>query len=71
MLYGRDPPTLLRGENLPLAMKEVNQMLQDKDVILNELMDQPAKAQNRMKTQALKDQAYKPAKRLNQKLSPR
>ena len=51
-LYGRDPPTLVRGDAAPSHVEDVNQMIQDRNQMLDELKEQLAKAQNRMKVQA-------------------
>ena len=51
-LYGKDPPILLRGDATPSNVEDVNQMVQDRNLMLDELKEQLAKAQNRMKVQA-------------------
>ena len=53
-LYGRDPPTLIRGEISPSPVEEVNHMLAERNLILDELKWQLNKAQDRMRGQANK-----------------
>ena len=48
-LYGRDPPTLIRGEMSPSVVEEVNHMLTERNLILDELKWQLNKAQDRMR----------------------
>ena len=50
-LYGRDPPTLLRGEVTASPVEGVNQLLAERNSILDELKYQLHKAQSRMKSQ--------------------
>ena len=50
-LYGRDPPTILRGDSPGSGVEELNQMIQERNLMLDEIRDQLLKAQNRMKTQ--------------------
>ena len=52
ILYGRDPPVLLRGDTHPTSNPEVNQMLEDRNKMLDVLKEQLYLAQNRMKIQA-------------------
>ena len=49
-LYGQDPPSLLRGD-VSSSVEDVNQLLHERNVMLDELKEQLVKAQNRMKTQ--------------------
>ena len=51
-LYGRDPPALLKGEQGSSTVEEVNQLMFERNVILDELKEQLARAQSRMKAQA-------------------
>lgn len=51
-LYGRDPPPLLKWKERTTRVQEVDQQLQERNQILDELKEQLAKAQNRMKGQA-------------------
>ena len=51
-LYGKDPPTLLRGDSAPSKVENINQLMQDRNQLLDELKEQLAKARNRMKIQA-------------------
>ena len=51
-LYGRDPPTLLKGDATASAVEGVNQLLAERNSILEELKWQLNKPQNHMKNQA-------------------
>ena len=52
ILYGRDPPVLIRGDVHPTSNPEVNQMLEDRNQMIDVLKEQLCLAQNRMKVQA-------------------
>ena len=51
-LYGREPPSLLKGNSTPSSVEEVNQLVQERDMMLAEIREQLLKAQNRMQSQA-------------------
>ncbi|XP_019460119.1 PREDICTED: uncharacterized protein LOC109359882 [Lupinus angustifolius] len=51
-LYGRDPPTLIKGCTFTSKVEAVNQLLQDRDVVLQELEQNLLKAQDIMRAQA-------------------
>lgn len=51
-LYVRDPPTLFRFEDTPSAVEEVNQQVQTRNQILDDLNEHLQKAQEQMWTQA-------------------
>lgn len=51
-LYGKDPPTLFRFEDTVSAVEEVNQQVQARNKVLDELKMHLQKAQDRMKVQA-------------------
>ena len=53
-LYGRDPPTLIKGCTFTSKIDAVNQLLVARDVVLQELKQNLLKAQNLMKAQANK-----------------
>nr|UBX54614.1 transposon Tf2-1 polyprotein [Lupinus angustifolius] len=53
-LYGRDPPTLIKGCSYTSKIEEVNQLLIQRDAILTELYQNLMKAQNQMTVQANK-----------------
>ena len=53
-LYGRDPPTLIKGCTFTSKIDVVNQLLVARDVVLQELKQNLLKAQNLMKAQANK-----------------
>ncbi|GJS38831.1 putative mitochondrial protein [Tanacetum coccineum] len=52
ILYGRDPPRLVRYGSQPTPAFEVDQYLEERDRILDELKNQLSKAQQRMKANA-------------------
>lgn len=53
-LYGRDPPTLLKGDMNELAVEEVNRLDAQRNVMLAEMKEQLTKARDKMRTQANK-----------------
>lgn len=54
VLYGRDPPKLLRFGDVPTANTEVEVMIQDRDALLQELRENLASSQTRMQVSANK-----------------
>jgi len=48
-LYGRDPPSLIRGDSSTTPMEEVAWMIKYQNETLNILKDRLAQAQNRIK----------------------
>ena len=52
VVYGRDPPTLLRYGDTPSANGLVEELLKDKDGLLMELRENLEIAQNQMKKSA-------------------
>lgn len=38
-LYGRDPPTLLKGENIPSSVEEVNRLMAERNQVIEELQE--------------------------------
>ena len=51
-IYGRDPPPLLRYRSDSTSVLAVDQLLQERDLILNELKDHLCCAQSKMKSSA-------------------
>lgn len=51
-LYGRDPPSIIKYHPEGTVVQEVEQLLMERDTILEELKQQLHKAQNNMKLQA-------------------
>lgn len=50
-LYGRDPPTLIKGCTFTSKLEELNQLLVSRDLILHELQQNLLKARDMMKAQ--------------------
>lgn len=54
-LYGRDPPKILRYNDTPIANAAVDEMIQDRDSLLEEIKGNLLKAQGRMQDSANKN----------------
>ena len=53
-LYGRDPPVLVRDDTPPSNIEELNELITNKNAVLDELKRFLYRAQERMKNQANK-----------------
>ncbi|RDX87535.1 putative mitochondrial protein, partial [Mucuna pruriens] len=51
-LYDQDPPTLLIGTAIPSRVKEINQLIHQRDTLLKDLRENLLKAQDQMKKYA-------------------